>query len=562
MGDAVLGGCAHGGFGVEGDAEARFQQHGQVVRAVADGQCGTERQVFLRTMLQQGCALAFLVEDGLDDFAGQAAMGDFEVVGFVGIEADFGGDAAGEIAESARYQHAMRAARFHGLDQRAGAGHEGDAGVEHVFQCGFGQVFEQRHALAQGGFEIQLTVHGALGDFADQFFQAHAISQFVDAFLLDHGGVHVGNQQLFFAALHWLENEIDPGSGEFSQQRGDGLLRQENIGGDALLQPLPLRCIEQRGNVGHGIQLGGNQGQYMGHGNRIAVVMGATASGKSALALRVAQQVPAVIINADAMQLYADLRVLTARPSVAEEAQAKHALYGVLLATEPSSVAVWLELVEPVIRRAWAEGRLPLVVGGTGMYLKGLMEGIAPIPPVPEAVRGALRSLPETEVRARLEQRDPAMAATLKPGDSQRNLRALEVLDATGESLLSWQQRGNVRIVPEADFAVFTLAMPRAAIYQRIDQRFEAMLAAGALEEARALLALNLPPTLPVTRAVGVPELTAYLRGEMGLEAAIAKAQQHSRNYAKRQLTWMRNQLPQAVPVTAAADPKIFTGSS
>ncbi len=278
--------------------------------------------------------------------------------------------------------------------------------------------------------------------------------------------------------------------------------------------------------------------------------MGPTGSGKSALALAVAASRPAVIINADAMQMSGALRVLSARPSVEEEAQAEHALYGVLRAQEPSSVARWLALVEPVIRRAWDEGKLPLLVGGTGMYVKALKEGLANIPPIPEELRTRLRAMDAASVRAMLEQRDPAMAAQLKPGDSQRNLRALEVLEATGQSLAAWQAQDTPPPLPEAVFHEFYIAVEKPVLYPRLDARFEAMLEQGALEEVRALAALGLSPDNPITRAHGVPELAAYLRGDMTREAAVAQAQQNTRNYAKRQQTWLRNQLGGAMALT------------
>lgn len=290
----------------------------------------------------------------------------------------------------------------------------------------------------------------------------------------------------------------------------------------------------------------------MGH-NDIAVVMGPTGSGKSALALNVAKAWPAVIINADAMQMVRDLRVLTARPTEAEEAEAEHALYGVLDAAEPTSVARWLDRVVPIIRGAWAQGKLPLLVGGTGMYVKALKEGLAAVPPVPEAVQATLRAMPAAAIRAALETRDPAMAARLKPGDSQRNLRALEVLEATGRSLAAWQSDHAAPSLPEARFRESYIAVEKPVLYPRLDARFRAMLQHGALDEVQVLMARNLPASNPITRAHGVPELAAYLAGHMSLDAAIAQAQQHTRNYAKRQQTWIRNQMGDARPVADAA---------
>lgn len=295
----------------------------------------------------------------------------------------------------------------------------------------------------------------------------------------------------------------------------------------------------------------------MGH-KIIAVLMGPTGAGKSALALEIAARRPAVIINADAMQMVSALRVMTARPTQEEEAMAQHALYGVLMPHEPTSVAVWLKLVAPVIRTAWAQGNLPLLVGGTGMYIKALMEGLAVIPPVPHEVRRRVRDMVPRKpgegwsLHDLLLQCDPVMAAHLKPQDTQRILRALEVMVTTGISLATWRQRGAAAMFPEAEYKVFAAIYPREEIYRRIDARFRIMMKNGALDEVQSLLALGLDSELPILRAHGVPELAAHLRGEITLATAVARGQQNTRNYAKRQITWLRNQLPQALEVTGA----------
>lgn len=349
--------------------------------------------------------------------------------------------------------------------------------------------------------------------------------------------------------------------------------------------------------------------------------MGPTGTGKSALSIAIAQARPTVIINADAMQMVDALRVLSARPTEAEEAMAEHALYGVLPASSPTSVATWLAHVEPAIRRAWAEGKLPLLVGGTGMYIKALRDGLAEVPPIPEEIRQRIRSYaePSSESRvashgepagqgsapagrvggelgaqrreaqptppssitsciyARLQHIDPIMAAQLKPGDTQRILRALEVMEATGQSLDHWQKQATRPIIPEAKFTHVYVTLPREEVYRRIDKRFEIMLKNGALEEVRHLMAQApalLPPDYPIHhspstmhhhlppifRAHGVPELAAHLRGEMTLADATTRGQQNTRNYAKRQMTWLRNQLPEAVAVAPDVDPATVLG--
>lgn len=279
--------------------------------------------------------------------------------------------------------------------------------------------------------------------------------------------------------------------------------------------------------------------------------MGPTASGKSALAMNLAERVNGVIINADAMQMYRDLCILTARPTEEEEAQIPHRLYGVLAATDTSTVALWLQLVVPEIRAVWAAGQQPILVGGTGMYIKALMEGLAEIPAIPAEIRAEARRLGI----AALADYDPLMHARLKPGDTQRRLRALEVVLATGKSLAEWQEMPPTLPLPEATFQVYKVDRSREEIYARIDQRFAEMAGNGAIEEVSKLQIPNLQTSnYPLFRAHGVPEILKYLAGEMTLEAAISQAQQNTRNYAKRQMTWLRNQLPQAKAVLSVDD--------
>jgi tRNA dimethylallyltransferase len=282
------------------------------------------------------------------------------------------------------------------------------------------------------------------------------------------------------------------------------------------------------------------------HRNPIVLVSGPTASGKSRLALAIAEEFCGTVINADSMQVYRDLAVLTARPGPAELARAPHRLFGVLDASELCSAARWLELGEGEIGAAGRDGRLPIVVGGTGLYLKSLLRGLAPVPEVVAEARRAARALHKelggAGFHAALAKRDPDAAARLNPADSQRLIRAYEVVAATGRSLTDWQ-RAQLRSLRSAAAAIILLP-PRDALYAAIDRRFEAMTRAGALEEARALLDRGLPPELPAMKAVGLPELARHLRGELTLEAAIAAGQQATRRYAKRQVTWLRHQMP------------------
>lgn len=278
----------------------------------------------------------------------------------------------------------------------------------------------------------------------------------------------------------------------------------------------------------------------------ILLIGGPTASGKSRLALAVAEEFRGTLINADSMQIYRDLAVLTARPGAAELGRVPHRLFGVLDASELCSAARWLALAEAEIAAAAGAGRLAVVVGGTGLYLKALLRGLAPVPEIPEEVRRAARALHRelggAGFHARLAERDPDAAARLNPGDRQRLIRAYEVVAATGRSLMDWQ-RAQARATRPAAAGVLLLP-PRASLYAAIDARFEAMASAGALEEVRAIMARHLSPDLPALKAVGLRELARHLRGEIPLEAAISEAQQASRRYAKRQMTWLRTQMP------------------
>jgi tRNA dimethylallyltransferase len=287
---------------------------------------------------------------------------------------------------------------------------------------------------------------------------------------------------------------------------------------------------------------------------RVAILYGPTASGKSALALAVAAGLPVVIINADAMQLYSELQILTARPNAQEEAMAEHRLYGCIDRNVIGNAALWLQMAVAEIKAAWAAGKLPLLVGGTGMYLHCLQRGLSPVPEIPDSIRTATRALGKNAY-PHLQQLDPLMAARLKPGDTQRILRAIEVIETTGQSLAIWQQQTTMPPLPDAEFLQFKIIPQRDILYKRINQRFEQMMAEGALDEVRQLyLTRAFYAASPLMRAHGVPELLAYLHGEMSRADAIRLGQQHTRNYAKRQLTWARQQLPDAMQVESVFD--------
>ena len=278
------------------------------------------------------------------------------------------------------------------------------------------------------------------------------------------------------------------------------------------------------------------------------IVAGPTASGKSALALALAERLDGVVINADSMQVYRELRVLTARPTPDDEARAPHALYGVRPAAEPGSVFWWREAALATMAAARAAGRLPIICGGTGLYLRALTEGLADLPEIPVPIRAEARALLDSlgpqGLHARLAAADPSTAARLRPSDSQRLARAWEVWRASGTGLAAWQASGGAT-APWRFIAVL-LDPPRPALRTAIADRFAAMLAAGALEEVRALVAAGLDPALPAMRAHGVPELSACLRGETSLAEAAARAVTATGRYTRRQGTWFRHHPPAA----------------
>lgn len=280
---------------------------------------------------------------------------------------------------------------------------------------------------------------------------------------------------------------------------------------------------------------------------RPILIAGPTASGKSALAVRLAERYGGVVINADSMQVYRDLRILTARPGPEAEARVPHALYGFVAGREGYSAGRYAADAAAALRDARNKGLRPIIVGGTGLYFKTLTEGLSPMPEVPAEVRAHWRAEAERAepgaLHAMLARRDADMAARLEPGDTQRIVRALEVLDASGESLSQWQRRPREPVLAETEAACFVLAPDRAELYRRIDARFAAMLEEGALEEVARLRSLDLDPALPIMSALGVRPLLAHIEGKLGLEEAVAAGQAESRRYAKRQLTWARGNM-------------------
>jgi tRNA dimethylallyltransferase len=290
----------------------------------------------------------------------------------------------------------------------------------------------------------------------------------------------------------------------------------------------------------------------------LALIAGPTASGKSALALALAEQEDGVIVNADSAQIYRDLPILSAAPSSSEAARAEHRLYGIQDGALPCSAAQWAGLAKREIGDIHARGRLPILVGGTGLYLRTLIEGIAPVPPIDPAERERIRARGVDDNRAELERRDPVAAARLAARDSARIARALEVVVSTGKALSEWQLQRAGGIGGEVALRPIVVLPPRDWLYARCDERFSGMFDGGALGEVEQLLARSLNRNLPVMRAIGVREIAQYLSGESTREQAIAAGQQATRRYAKRQFTWFAHQPPTDWP--RATEPLDATG--
>lgn len=290
----------------------------------------------------------------------------------------------------------------------------------------------------------------------------------------------------------------------------------------------------------------------------LIIIGGPTGSGKTALALDLAERIGGAIVNADSMQQYRDLRIITARPTLADHRRARHHLYGHLPAEKPGSVGEWLRRATRVVDEIRSQERVPIVVGGTGLYLKALLKGIAAVPDIPSEIRLATSErfdeLGVPGFHQDFAKRDPEHAALLEPGDRQRLIRAAEVLEATGKSLLYWRSQPQKRATLPEPIVGVALMPPRAALHRRIEQRLQKMIEAGALEELEALRQRDLPHDLPLMKAVAVPELLANLDGKLDLTTAIKRAAAKTRQYAKRQMTWLRHQLPELEPMEQFGD--------
>jgi len=286
---------------------------------------------------------------------------------------------------------------------------------------------------------------------------------------------------------------------------------------------------------------------------KIIIIGGPTAGGKSKFALKLARKMGTVIINADSQQVYRELPILTAHPKEEEKKEVPHFLYGFLSVREKFSAGIWLENAIRNINEAHAKNLTPILVGGTGLYLKSLMHGIASIPDIEDEVREnarkLLKEIGSKAMHAMLQKRDPETAAKLKEKDGQRIVRAWEVIEQTGKSISSWQKQPVETFYGKSQFEGYFINPPRNELYKKCDKRFEEMINEGALEEAKKIIEMNLSSELPGMHALGLSELILFLREELTLANAVEKAQQATRNYAKRQVTWFRHQLPELTEI-------------
>lgn len=273
----------------------------------------------------------------------------------------------------------------------------------------------------------------------------------------------------------------------------------------------------------------------------VLLIAGPTASGKSAVAIAQAQARGGVIINADSMQVYRELRILTARPSEEEEQRVPHRLFGHIGGAEAYSTAAWLAEAEIEIQKSWANGQLPIICGGTGLYFTALEQGLAKLPTIDPEIREKWRNF-QGDLHQELQQRHPESAARLNAADRQRIIRSLEVFESTGRPLIEWQKIAQQEsVLRYCNVERIFMNVPREELYARAGRRFDAMIEQGAVEEIRALP--NLDSAQPLMKAIGVPELLSHLKGELSLEDAKTKAKTATRNYIKRQMTWFRGQM-------------------
>lgn len=559
--DARLGGFRDRRLGAESNAKPGAVEHGEIVGPVAHGEGFLKRNLMGAGEPQKRVLFRRPAEHRRRHPAGDRAVFDQQFVGLAGLKPDGFRHPVREEMKTAGNERGDRAHGVHGRHQRARAGRYGDAFFEDFFQRRGGQSLKHGDARAERAFKLKLTAHRPFGDGGDFRAFAGDVGKLVDAFLFDDGRIHVGDQQALAAVFRRQDVDIHGNVlaravcgeqhafiGFFHGDVVGDARRQlaQNVMGKKLFKTRDAIAVDDRlGGIGdHGQDIGHSSTEDLVRESQIIFIAGPTASGKSAAALALASLRDGEIINADAMQIYRDLRIITARPTPEDESCAPHRLYGVLDGAEACSAGRWARMAADAVRQALARGKAAILVGGAGLYFKALEDGLSPIPDIPGEIRGKAKArraaIGAAGFRAETLARDPKMAH-LPEGDSQRLMRAWEVFEATGKPLSHFQGLPREPLI-EGDAQKALIAPPRETLYANCDARAAQMFETGALEEVDALLARGLDPALPIMKTLGVPEIASFLRGERGREDALLALQQNTRRFSKRQMTWFRRQ--------------------
>jgi tRNA dimethylallyltransferase len=559
----------------ERDAYAGRRQHRQIVGPVSDGDCFHRRDAEFGRESQERFPFGLSGNDRLPDGPRYPIVHEVESVGDDAVETERRSNRFGEDREPARHERRRRTRAPHRLDQRPRAWRELNPRGRFLEHPSL-RPRQQRDASLQRGDEVDLAIHRPAGNFSNLQPNPKVLGKLVEHLVLDDRRLQISYEKLLAATCDGLNENID--RSVFDQGTGRRLgaplvsRSEDQVTGLRRSQPIRLgpdpqgrRDLRSKMRQARPAADPGDQGQDHPHTTAsysrqrpprkparataepppVLVIAGPTASGKSALGVELAEALGGTVVNADSQQIYRDLRILTARPDATAEQRAPHRLYGFLDAAERGSVANWRTLALDEIAVATGAGRLPILVGGTGLYLRAIQDGLAPVPEIPPAVRQEAvelhRLLGGVGFRERLARLDAAGAERLFAGDRQRLLRYYEVVRATGMPLSAWLRRPH----PSSPYRFFTILVmpPRETLYAACDTRFVRMIERNALEEAESLACRGLDPDLPAMKAVGVPELLRYLHGEISLEAAIVAGQQATRRYAKRQVTWFRHQI-------------------
>ena len=551
-------------LGMQRDAEPGGTDHVEVIGAITHGHGLIWVQTAFIREVEEPLFLGILVDDGLGHRAGQPLAIEFQHIGNRLVEADTPGEVIGKKGKSAGHQGRIGAIGLHRLHQRPATRRQGNRLAPDFFDLRTLQPLEQGDTGVERLLEIELAAHRPVSNFSHLRPEAECRRQLVNAFLLDHGGIHVGDQHLLapaFAGYHI--GVYGPAADDIACQiKGLRRGRLEDIAGDPVAQPVEFAAGLGQYGLGQGrIQFGiggiGDERENRHGGSnfrersvtgqrRAVLIAGPTASGKSALALARARASGGLIINADSMQVYDTLRVITARPSVEDEAMAEHRLYGTVPASEGFSTGQWVRAVEATL--SGVDPRRELIfVGGTGLYFEALTNGFADVPEIsPELtleVQQEIQTLDEPARMALLRSEDPGTAERLRVADPQRVTRAIAVKRATGRPLSSFQGDQQPGLLEGWALERMVLSPDRDVLRDRIAKRFADMFDNGAVEEVEALQAQKLDPSLPVMKAIGVREISDWLDGLCSREEAVRLATIATQQYAKRQRTWFRNRM-------------------